>query len=180
VSVRIGRRSFLGLLGSGGALATLARVTPAALGPGVVTACGGASDGTLFSPDERDVLTRVVERLVESGESGMPRVRDTDAIARIEGLLAVLDPALVQPLPALLRLVDWGPWLFELTPSRFRSLSGEAQDASLRGWRDSRLALRRQGFAALRNLAFFGWYADDASWPGVGYRGPLLGPGAAP
>ena len=48
------------------------------------------------------------------------------------------------------------------------------RDASLRAWRDSRLALRRQGFEALRNLAMLGWYSQDESWPAVGYAGPLL------
>jgi hypothetical protein len=173
---RIGRRGFLALLGSAGALATLARVTPAALGSGSL-ACAGEAEGPLFSAREREVLTQLVERMVATGDAEAARVRESGAVARIEALLRALDPELVKPLPALLRLVDFGPWLFDATPSRFSSLPAAAQDASLRGWQESRFALRRQGFAALRNLAFFGWYGDEASWARVGYLGPLLGRG---
>jgi hypothetical protein len=177
--VHLGRRGFLALVGSGGALTTLSRVAPAALATGTFVGCDGEADerpaDTLFSSDEREVLTQVVERMIATGETSAPRVRETGAVSRIEALLLVLDPELVRPLPALLRLVDWGPWLFDATPARFRALAGAAQDASLRGWQQSRFALRRQGFAALRNLAFFGWYSGEASWPGIGYAGPLLG-----
>jgi hypothetical protein len=175
-SVRVGRRGFLALVGSGGALATLSRVVPAALGTGALAGCdaGEPAAGPLFSPDEREVLTQVIERMVATGEQDAPRVRETGVVARIEALLLVLDPELVRPLPALLRLVDWGPWLFGATPARFRALDGAAQDASLRGWQQSRFALRRQGFAALRNLAFFGWYSGETSWPRIAYAGPLL------
>jgi hypothetical protein len=38
----------------------------------------------------------------------------------------------------------------------------------------SRWHLRRVGFLALRNLAFLGWYAQEETWPLVGYAGPLL------
>ena len=38
----------------------------------------------------------------------------------------------------------------------------------------SALALRRLGFQALRNLSLLGWYSQDASWPSIGYAGPLL------
>jgi hypothetical protein len=182
--VRLGRRGFLALLGSGGALATLSRVAPAALGAGTLAGCGGEPGERLASPpfsaDEREVLAQVVERMVATGEDPAPRVRDTGVVSRIEALLLALDPELVRPLPALLRLVDWGPWLFDATPARFRALSDAAKDDSLRGWQQSRFALRRQGFAALRNLAFFGWYGGEASWPGVGYAGPLLRPGEIP
>ncbi len=64
--------------------------------------------------------------------------------------------------------------LFDWTPSRFTRLTPTGQDASLRGWMTSRLALRRQGFQALRNLAFLGYYAQPSTWPSIGYAGPLL------
>jgi hypothetical protein len=176
--VRVGRRGFLALIGGSGALATLARVAPASLGGGALAACG-SDDGPLFAPAEREVLTQVVERMVATA-AGVPPVRESGALARIETLLRALDPELVRPVPALLRLVDWGPWLFDATPARFGALSDAAKDASLRGWQRSRLALRRQGFAALRNLAFFGWYAEESSWGAIGYAGPLLRPGEIP
>ena len=172
---RTTRRGFLRLLGSGAALATLSRL------PGVpATARAATTGGRFFDEPQTEILTHVVERMVASGEPDAPRVRDSGAIATIDALCASLAPELTGPLPALLRLVEWGPPLFELRFSRFSRLAAHEQDASLRGWMQSRIGLRRTAFLALRNLAMLGWYAQDESWPGVGYLGPLLGRGTAP
>jgi hypothetical protein len=166
------RRGFLRL---SGALASLA-----ALGPTRALAAGappgaGAPRAAFFAPREAEILAAVVERVVATGEPGTPRARETGALATIEGLCAGLDPSLSRPLPWLLRLVEWGPLVFEGRLARFSRLPPEEQDAALRGWMRSRFGLRRLGFQALRNLAFLGWYAQPESWRLVGYAGPLLG-----
>lgn len=170
------RRSFLALAGGSAALAALARSAPLA-----ALACDPDAEpppappgARFFAPDEADVLAAVVDRIAETGRADAPRARETGAIEAIDRLCLALDPGLTRPLPALLRLVDWGPWLFDGAFARFRELPPEAQDASLRGWMESRFALRRQGFEALKGLAFYGWYAQPASWRLVGYAGPLL------
>ena len=179
--VRMDRRSFLTLAGSGAALAALARVAPgAALGCGPGAAPPAGTAGGFFSEDERGILAAVVERIVDTGLPDAPRVRESGAIDAIDRLCASLDAELTRPLPALLRLVDWGPYVFDLAFARFRELPPEAQDASLRGWMTSGLALRRQGFQALKGLSFYGWYSREESWRLVGYAGPLLRPGGAP
>ncbi len=166
------RRGFLRLLGSGAARAALARL-PAA--PAAArAAAAGAPTQRFFDEAQTEVLTQVVERMVDSGEPELPAVRDTRAVATIDALCASLAPELSGPLPLLLRLVEWGPPLFELRFARFSRLSPEEQDASLRGWMESRIGLRRLGFMALRNLAMLGWYAQEESWAAVGYAGPLL------
>jgi hypothetical protein len=142
---RISRRGFLALAGSGAALAALGRI-----------------------------LVQVVERIVDSGLPEAPRVRDSGALASIDRLCLSLDPELVRPLPMLLQAVEWGPWLFDLAFARFTALGDAEKDASLRGWMTSRIALRRLGFQALRNLSLLGWYSQEASWPAIGYAGPLL------
>jgi len=74
----------------------------------------------------------------------------------------------------LLRAVEWGPYVFDWRFARFTELDDAGQDASLRGWMTSRLGLRRLGFQALKNLSLLGWYAEEASWPLIGYQGPLI------
>ncbi len=54
----------------------------------------------------------------------------------------------------------------------FTRLSPESQDAVLRGWRDSRLALRRTGYHALRRICLAIAYADETQWPAIGYSPP--------
>jgi hypothetical protein len=166
------RRGFLRLLGGAAALGALAELPAARL-----AAAGADASGRFFSDSEREILTQVVERLVDTGEPGAPAVRATHAIDVIDRLCAGLDPSLTRPLPSLLRLVEWGPWLFDFAFSRFTRLDAAGQDASLRGWMTSRLALRRRGFLALRNLASFGYWSQEETWPLIGYAGPLLRPG---
>jgi len=169
------RRGFLRLLGSGAALGALARIP--AVPPAARAAARPTAGAAFFQPDETEILTRVVERMVDTGEPGAPRVADTGAIRTIDALCASLDPVLTRPLPLLLRLVEWGPVLFDFTFTRFTRMGDAERDASLRAWMTSRLRLRRQGFRALRNLAMLGWYSQEESWAALGYAGPLLGRG---
>lgn len=166
----LSRRSFLALAGGSAALASIAglRAMPAA----ALDAAPGTAG--FFLPRDREILTQVVERMVDTGEAGAPAVRATRTIETIDALCARLDPASTAPLPALLRLVEWGPLLFERRLARFTGLDGAGQDAALRGWMTSGLALRRMGFFALRNLALLGYWSQDETWPLVGYAGPLL------
>ena len=74
------RRAFLKLGGTAG-LTTLAGL-PAL--PALPAAAGDAPGPEgFFSPREREVLTAVVERMVDTGEPDVPAVRDTRAIAAL-------------------------------------------------------------------------------------------------
>jgi hypothetical protein len=166
------RRGFLRLAGATAAFSALAqlRVLPAA------AACSGAlpSEGRFFDDAETEILTQLMQRIVETGLPDAPRVRDTGAVATVDAVCRGLDPAVSGMLPLALQLVEWGPLLFELRPARFTSLPPEEQDASLRSWMTSRLQLRRTAFLGLRNLCFLGWYSQPESWSLIDYQGPLL------
>jgi hypothetical protein len=54
----------------------------------------------------------------------------------------------------------------------FTSLPPAAQDAVLLSWRDSKLAVRRTGYTALRKLTQAAYYANPSCWSQVGYPGP--------
>jgi len=170
--LRATRRGFLRLLGASGTLAALARLPAPAARAAAAPAAGGTP---FFAPREREILTLVVERMVDTGLPEAPAVRATATIDTIDRLCRSLDPSLTAPLPALLRLVEWGPLLFEGRFARFSALDEAGRDAHLAGWMRSRLALRRAGFLALRNLALLGYWSQDETWPLIGYHGPLLG-----
>ncbi|MEB2345879.1 MAG: hypothetical protein OZ948_14200 [Deltaproteobacteria bacterium] len=173
--LRATRRGFLRLAGGTGALAGLAQLRALPADAAGEAPTGGAP---FFAAREREILTRIVERMVDTGEPGAPAVRDTGAIDTIDRLCRALDPALTAPLPALVRLVEWGPLLFDGRLARFSSLDEAGRDAHLAGWMQSRIGLRRLAFLALRNLALLGYWSQDATWPLIGYRGPLIGRGA--
>ena len=112
--------------------------------------------------------------MVANDDPASPALCETRAVETIDRLCAGLDPELTRPLPALLRLVEWGPLLFDFTFMRFSRMTPDQRDESLRAWMTSRLGLRRQAFYALRNLAFLGWWSQQETWALVGYAGPLL------
>ncbi len=167
----ISRRGFLRMAGTSAALTALAQLR--ALPPAALAGAAEAGDA-FFSPRETEILTQIVERMVESGEPGAPAVRDTRAVATIDALCRSLDPEVADQLRVVLRLFEYGPPVFDLTFSRFTRMSPAEQDASLQAWMTSRLSLRRRAFYALRNLALLGYYSQDATWPLIGYAGPLI------
>jgi hypothetical protein len=168
---RLTRRAFLRNAGLAASLTALAQLRVA---PAIAVAAADEPGTALLSTDDIETLTQIVERMVASDDPRSPPVRKTGAIATIDRLLGQLDPALTSDVPLVLKLFDWGPVVFDFTFSRFTRMSAEAQDESIRCWMVSRLGLRRQAYAALRNLAFIGYYSQDAVWQAIGYQGPLL------
>jgi hypothetical protein len=166
------RRGFLRLAGSTAAFTALSqlRVLPS----GAACAASEVASGRFFDAGETEILTQLMERITDTGLSGAPRVRDTHAVATVDSVCRGLDPAISGVLPLALRLFDWGPLLFDWRFARFSRLPPVEQDASLRGWMTSRLALRRTAFLGVRNLCFMGWYSQPEVWPLIGYQGPLL------
>ena len=166
------RRGFLRLAGTTAAFSALAqlRVLP-------TTAAGlatGAVGKRFFDDAETEILTQLMARMTDTGLAEAPRVRDTRAVATVDSVCRGLDPAVSGVLPLALRLFEWGPLLFDLRLARFTQLPAAEQDASLRSWMTSRLALRRTAFLGVRNLCFMGWYSQPEVWPLIGYQGPLL------
>ena len=166
------RRGFLRLAGATAAFSALAQlqVTPAA-----TAAAGAQAPGDRFFDDaETEILTQLMQCVVETGLPDAPRVRDTRAVATVDQVCRGLDPAVSSLLPLALLLVEWGPLLFDLRFARFTQLAADEQDASLRSWTTSRFQLRRTAFLGLRNLCFLGWYSQPEVWSLIGYQGPLL------
>jgi hypothetical protein len=126
----------------------------------------------VFSESQADVLTAIVERMVDSGDASMPAVRDTRAIQIIDHTLTHVDETVQAQLQWLLTLFQYGPPLFDLRLATFTSMSPEDQDAYIQGWAGSRFETRRLAFRALKNLSMLGYYADDTTWPGIHYTGP--------
>ncbi len=165
------RRGFLRLASASASLASLACLRPL---PASAVSAATTASVPFFDPGLREVLRHVVIRMVDAGDAGAPAVDDVGALDTIDTLCRGLDPELVSPLRIALRLVEWGPFVFDRRLSRFSQLSPERQDASLTGWMTSRFEVRRLVFYALRNLAMIGYYSQPQTWSSIDYRGPLL------
>jgi len=62
--------------------------------------------------------------------------------------------------------------LFDGRLRPFTHLDAAGQDAVLRAWRDSRLAVRRGGYVALRKMTTAVYYMAADTWDSIGYPGP--------
>jgi hypothetical protein len=165
----LSRRSFLRYTALTAGLVTLTRLR---LAPALAQVPPGGL--RVLTAPQAEILTAVVERMVFNGDPGMPALRDTGAVQTIDQALLQLDPAVQSQLGWLLRLVQWGPLLFQLKPQTFAGLTPDERDASLRGWAESRFETRRLAFRALKNLSMLGYYSQDATWKGIHYDGPWV------
>ncbi len=163
---RVDRRTFLkrGLVG--GALLLLGGGTLAVL----PTKDQGTPTHALFvlEPRHFQVLVAIAKRVVPGTVDAVVVAQGVDELLRrvpletqtdLNKLLGLFENAL----PGL---------LFDGRVLPFTRLSPESQDAVLRDWRDSRLAIRRTGYHALRKLCLATAYANEATWPALSYAPP--------
>ena len=171
------KRGFLGgaLLAAGGAgflaLRTGKRVPP-------------PPDGLrVFSEREFAVLDALAHRLVVL-LPGWPTVEEVGVARAVDRIAERVEPSAQAELKQLLGLFDnaLAGFVFGGWTEPFTALDAAAQDRVLVEWRDSRVALRRTGYNALRTLVLAGYYQSPLTWKPIGYPGPdqdFLQPDAA-
>jgi hypothetical protein len=118
----------------------------------------------VLSPKEFLILQAIARRVL-AGDG--PSADEVEAAAHADAYLAQVPRPLVDDVRGLLHLFE------HLHTSRFTHMSPDDQDEVLAAWQRSSLALKRQGFQALRTLCFMGYYRDDRTWPLLGYTGPM-------
>lgn len=156
------------------------------LAGGLLLAVGGAGlalQGTairrparpLRCLDERSfaVLAAVADRIAP-GRDGFPSASELHVAEKVDALLATLDPAMVQEVRQLLGLLENAAvgLLFDGRWRPFTRLPPEEQDEVLRAWQQSRLSIRRTGWAALHGLCSAAYYASPEVHARLGYPGP--------
>jgi len=183
-SAGLTRRTVLRYTALSAALTTLSRLrwtpalaaaqAPAAQAPAAQAPAALAPGLQVLTPDEAEIFTAIVERMVFSGDPALPPVRDTAAIVTIDQVLLQTDPGVRSQLRWLLKLFQWGPPVFQLKLTTFTRMSPAERDAYLNGWATSRLATRQLAFRALKNLSMLGYYSQDATWKAIHYDGPWV------
>jgi hypothetical protein len=121
--------------------------------------------------DERQfaVLAAIASRTVIA-----PGADPITIAERVDAQMANEPPEIRGDFGKLLMLFDnaLAGLVFDGRPKPFTHLSPEAQDAVLANWSESRLAIRRSGYATLRKLTQAVHYAAPEAWADTGYPGP--------
>jgi hypothetical protein len=165
----LSRRSFLRWTTVSASLLAVSRLR---LAPALAAASTPAAGVCVLTPQQAEILTAIVERMVYTGSPEMPAVGETRAMETIDQALRQLDPDVQSQLSWLITLFQWGPPLFQFKLHRFTGLSPQDQDAYIRDWATSGVETRRLAFQALKNLSVLGYYSQDATWKGIHYDGP--------
>lgn len=132
------------------------------------------ADGLLvFSPREYAILDALAHRFVGK-VPGWPTVEEVGVARAVDRIVERVEPSAQAELKQLLGLFEnaLAGFLFGGWTAPFTALDDVAQDRVLEEWRDSRVALRRTGYDALRTLVLAGYYQSPLTWKPLGYPGP--------
>lgn len=122
---------------------------------------------------EYAVLDAIARRIIVP-QPGFPTVDEVKVAAVCDDVLARGDETLQVELRQLLELFDnaLAGFLLGARITPFTRLEPSEQDVVLREWMNSRLAIRRTGFLAIRILVTAVYYGSALTWAAVGYGGP--------
>jgi hypothetical protein len=135
------------------------------------------SDGLhVFSAQEYAVLDALAHRFIGAAP-GWPTVEEVGVARAVDRIAERVEPSVQAELKQLLGLFEnaLAGFLFGGRTAPFTALDAQAQDRVLQEWRDSRIAVRRTGYNALRTLVLAGYYQSPLTWKPLGYPGPQEG-----
>ena len=159
------RRGFLRASAGGVVAVGFAALLPAGCSPGAVDAQQAAGLRTLSSGE-----FATARAAAEAMLAGLPIEPERIAL-RMDHELTLIGGPLARDMKRVLRLLErLTPLAGRLRP--FSELEPAARLRYLAGWRDSRFALRRAAFNAVRSFVYFFAYADPATWSLTGFPGP--------
>jgi hypothetical protein len=130
----------------------------------------------VFSPEQYAVLDALAHRMVGT-LPGWPTVEVVGVALAVDRIAQRTEPSVQAELKQLLGLFEnaLSGFLFGGWTSPFTALEAAAQDRVLQEWRDSRIAIRRTGYNALRTLVLAGYFQSPLTWKPMGYPGPPEG-----
>lgn len=120
------------------------------------------------------VLQAIATRILASDEVGPPLANDVGVVEWIDGYLYRQSSWVQKDFLMLLNAIEHAGPVMDFQFSRFTRMSAAQQDKVLGNWARSRLALRKQGFSALKGLCVMAYYRHSSTWDMLGYDGPLV------
>lgn len=129
-------------------------------------------EGFIFGEDAKAMLAAIIPVLLKDAvaptaiESAIDRVQQA-----VAGLPLIVQKE-VQDLFALLALAPARRLLTGVRDDWPQAQPDEVADF-LQRWRLHRVAMLQTAYHALHDLITGSWYADESTWPSIGYPGPM-------
>jgi hypothetical protein len=127
-----------------------------------------------FTPAEYSIWAAVADRVLAGGSVPSPTPEQVDVTGKVDAFLAPLPENDRKDLKQLLALFDNALFSFVTggPPRPFTQMDAAEQDQHLRSWQNSRLAIRRTGFQAMKRLSCAIYFGSPDTYASVGYPGP--------
>ncbi|MES2263297.1 MAG: hypothetical protein V4724_32650 [Pseudomonadota bacterium] len=128
--------------------------------------------------EARAVLAAIIPALLDPllPAQDVPRAAaiasTTDAVRQAINSLPLATQKEVQDLFGLLALAPARRFLAGV-PAAWSEATPQQVSAFLQDWRLHRLGMLQSAYHALHDLVLGAWYAQPASWAGIGYPGPI-------
>jgi hypothetical protein len=121
----------------------------------------GLRDGGVLNDGEKAVLNACAEVLIPSGGAIAMSGIGAGAVAYFDQLMTVLPVTTRVLLRALIRSVEYSPWVFGPFKSRLTHLGVADRQKVIRALSDSRIYLLRTSFVALRTVLTIAYFGND-------------------
>lgn len=147
----------------------------AALGAAAVAACTPATEVTApgaLDAAERAIFTRLIAVLLPVKEFGFAPVSSVPVMENIDRLIRRLNPKIRKDFGAGLMLFDYGAVVIGWNFTRFSKLSDAAAEAYCARWQSGG-EIQRGLFGALKQIVGMSYWREPATWPAIGYEGPV-------
>jgi hypothetical protein len=128
----------------------------------------------VLTSEEYAILAAIAARVAPPAGAGAPGADALEVALKADALLARASPDAQKGLKLALVMFESAlpGALFGERLRPFTRLSPAQQDRVLRSMRHSRVAFRRQLYAALSSLCAALYWGDERTWPRIGYGGP--------
>jgi hypothetical protein len=147
-------------------IATLGAVAVAACEPRRVRPAPGL-DAT-----ERAIFTKLVAVMLPTAELGLTPAGSLPIEANIARVVEGLAPAVRKDFGAGLMLFEYGAFVIGWNFARFTRLGPEAATDYCARWQSGG-DIQRGLFGALKQIVCMSYWREPATWPAIGYEGPV-------
>lgn len=132
-------------------------------------------DGFILDEEGKSALRAIATAMLKNAIPLTPPRTMDDEVTRIQRAIAGLPINTQKEIQDLFGLLVLGPTrrLLAGIPNAWQEAKADDVTAFLQSWRMHRFGMLQSAYHALHDLIIGAWYADESTWPSIGYPGPI-------